>query len=78
MKEWNLQMIDFFESPESSTIARVGFDDESLILIIEFKTTGTYHYFDVPQHVFEAMRAAPSRGQFLAQNVKKQFRYSRA
>lgn len=71
-------MIDFFDSPESSTIARVGFDDEASILIVEFKTTGTYHYFDVPQHVYDAMRAAPSRGQFLAQSVKGQYRYSRA
>jgi hypothetical protein len=71
-------MIDFFESPESSTIVRVSFDDESLILTVEFKTTGIYHYFDVPLHVFEAMRVAPSRGQFLAQNVKQRYRYSRA
>ncbi|MDB5726723.1 MAG: hypothetical protein JWQ16_3477, partial [Novosphingobium sp.] len=35
-------MIDFFETPESSTIVRGGFDDESVILIFEFKTTGTY------------------------------------
>lgn len=71
-------MIEFFETPESSTIVRVGFDDEALILIVEFKTTGTYHYFDVPQHVYEAMRGAPSRGQYLAQNVKGTYRYSRA
>jgi hypothetical protein len=71
-------MIDYFECPESSTILRVGFDDEASILIVEFKTTGTYHYFDVQVHVFEAMRAAPSRGQFLAQNIKNQFRYARA
>jgi hypothetical protein len=71
-------MISWFESPESSTIVRVGFDDEASILIVEFQKTGTYHYFDVPQHVYEAMDAAPSRGQFLAQNVKGQYRYSRA
>ena len=71
-------MIDSFECPESSTIVRVGFDDEASILIVEFKTSGTYHYFDVPQHVYESMRAAPSRGQFLAQNLKGQYRYSRA
>lgn len=71
-------MIDFFDSPESSTIVRVGFDDEASILIVEFKATGTYHYFDVPQHVYEAMQASPSRGQFLAQSVKGRYRYSRA
>jgi len=71
-------MIDWFESPESSTIVRVGHDDESQLLIVEFKTTGVYHYYDVPQHVFEAMRSASSRGQFLAQEVKNRYRYARA
>ncbi|MCE9686662.1 KTSC domain-containing protein [Shewanella sp. AS16] len=70
-------MIDWFESPESSTIVRVGYDDESSILIVEFKTTGIYNYFDVPQHIFESMRGSPSRGSFLAQNVKNMYRYSR-
>jgi hypothetical protein len=71
-------MIDYFESPESSTIVRVGYDDESRILIVEFKATGIYHYFDVEQQLFEGMRSAPSRGHFLAQNVKGKYRYSRA
>ncbi|HDS1201893.1 TPA: KTSC domain-containing protein [Shewanella algae] len=70
-------MIDWFESPESSTIVRVGYDDESSILIVEFKTTGTYNYFDVPHHIFERMRNAPSRGSFLAQEVKNTYRYAR-
>ncbi len=71
-------MTDWFDTPESSNVLRVGYDDGALILIVEFKSSGTYHYFDVPRHIFEGMRAAPSRGQFLAQNVKPQYRYSRA
>lgn len=70
-------MVDWFECPESSTIVRVGHDGESSILMVEFKQS-TYHYFDVPSHVFEAMRSAPSKGQFLAQEVKNRYRYSRA
>lgn len=71
-------MIDWFDASESSTISRVGYDDQAQILIVEFKSTGLYNYFDVPPNVFEEMRAAPSRGQYLAYSVKGRYRYSRA
>jgi hypothetical protein len=70
--------MDWIDSPESSTIMRFGYDENSLILAVEFKKTGVYNYYDVPQHVFDAMRAAPSKGQFLAQEVKQRYRYARA
>jgi hypothetical protein len=71
-------MTEWIEAPGSSTIARIGYDDESLTLTVEFITSGTYNYFDVPPHVFEAMRNAPSKGQYLAQQVKGSYRYARA
>lgn len=71
-------MILSFDSPESSTIVRVNYDDESQIMIVEFKSSGQYHYFDVPLHVFEAMQNSSSRGQFLSQEIKNRYRYSRA
>lgn len=70
-------MAEWFECPESSTVVRVGHDDESLILTVEFKQA-TYQYFDVPVHIFVALRDAPSKGQFLAQEIKNRYRYSRA
>jgi hypothetical protein len=33
--------------------------------------------FDVPFRVFEDMKAAASKGKFLAQNIKGLFRYAR-
>lgn len=71
-------MTEWIDTPESSTIARIGYDDESLTLSVEFKTSGLYNYFDVPPQVFEGMRDAPSRGQYLAQQVKGNYRYARA
>lgn len=70
-------MVETFECPESSSIVRVSYDDESSILTVEFKQS-TYQYFDVPKQVFEEMRGCGSKGQFLAQQIKNQYRYSRA
>jgi hypothetical protein len=65
------------ESPESSNIARFGYEEESLTLLVEFKNGSQYQYYDVPQSVFEGMSAAASKGTFLAQNVKGKYRYAR-
>ena len=70
--------MDWIETPESSNIARFAYDEQSLVLKIEFKKGGLYDYFDVPDYVFEGMRNAPSKGQYLAQQIKGIFRYARA
>lgn len=62
----------------SSNIARFAYDSSSRILKVEFKNGGTYDYFDVPETVFERMRSAPSRGEFLASDIKGTYRYARA
>ncbi len=69
--------MEWIHTPESSNIAAFSYSDESRILTVEFKNGGQYEYFDVPSTVFEAMKAAGSKGQFLAQNIKGQFRYAR-
>ena len=70
--------MNWIETPESSNIARFAYDAANCILIVEFLKGGVYNYFDVPEVVFEQMKAAPSKGQFLAQNVKGIYRYARA
>ena len=65
-------------TPDSSNIAGFDYDSDRQILIVEFQKGGRYNYYDVPEAVFEGMKAAPSKGQFLAQNVKNKFRYARA
>lgn len=70
--------MDWIQTPESSNIARFGYDAASTILFVEFQNGGTYQYFDVPTAIFEAMRGAESKGQYFAQNIKGVFRYARA
>lgn len=70
--------MNWIETPESSNIARVAYDEATHVLSVEFKKGGTYNYFDVPHELFEAMCGAPSKGQFLAQSIKGTYRYARA
>lgn len=70
--------MNWIDTPESSNIARIAYDDGTHVLSVEFRKGGTYNYFDVPQQLFERMRHAPSKGQFLAQSIKGSFRYARA
>jgi hypothetical protein len=62
----------------SSSLARVAYDPNSMVMSVEFNTGSVYEYFDVPQTLFEQLVAAGSAGQFLVQNVKGTYRYARA
>ena len=64
-------------TPESSNIAGFDYIQDRQVLIVEFKSSARYSYFDVPEIVFERMKAAPSKGQFIAQNIKGAYRYAR-
>jgi hypothetical protein len=70
--------VNWIETPESSNIARFAYDEANNVLVVDFLKGGTYNYYDVPQVIFDQMKAAPSKGQFLAQNVKGVYRYARA
>lgn len=69
--------MSWIDTPESSNIACFGYDKDSQVLTVEFKQGGRYNYYDVPEAAFEQMKAAPSKGQFLAQNIKGRYRYAR-
>jgi hypothetical protein len=71
-------MMNWIETPDSSTLARFRYSIETRVLSVEFKNGGRYNYFDVPEIVFERLKTTPSKGQFLAQNIKNVYRYARA
>lgn len=70
MSEWN-------ETQESSNVARFRYDETSQTLTVEFKNGSMYDYFDVPVSVYESMKSDPSKGRFLAQEIKGNYRYAR-
>lgn len=64
-------------TPESSNISGFDYIEDRQVLVVEFKNGGRYNYFEVPSAVFTRMKAATSKGQFLAQNIKGVYRYAR-
>ena len=69
--------MNWIETPESSNISRFKYDEDNQALYVEFKNGSTYQYFDVPETVFEQMKAASSKGSFVAQVLKGTYRYAR-
>lgn len=61
----------------SSNIASIGYDASSQTLEVEFLNGSVYQYFDVPQHIYNGIMSADSHGQYIAQNIKGVYRYSK-
>ena len=62
--------VDLFES---EAIAKFAYDLTAMNLVIFFKSGGVYEYGNVPRDVFEAFRAASSKGQYFQANVRAHF-----
>lgn len=60
---------------QSSNLQSIGY--ENGVLEIQFHSGGIYQYFDVPAQIHQALMAAPSKGEFFAQNIRGVYRYAR-
>ncbi|TEB04552.1 hypothetical protein Psch_03312 [Pelotomaculum schinkii] len=56
---------------ESSNLASVGYESETLTLEIEFIKSGIYQYFGVPEEVYNELMNAGSKGSYCNQYIKK-------
>jgi hypothetical protein len=61
----------------SSNIAAIRYDEDQLLLEVEFLNSTRYHYYEVPAHIVQAFEQAPSKGIFLASTIKGHYRYGR-
>jgi hypothetical protein len=50
---------------DSSMMSAFGYDEAQGILDVAFHRAGVYRYYDVPRHVFEGLRDAPSKGSYM-------------
>jgi hypothetical protein len=69
----NMQMI----SVASSNLSAVGYDPVGSALVVRFRNNTTYKYLNVPEHVFNALMSASSKGAFLNDNIREQFEFVR-
>lgn len=61
----------------SSNVARISYDSSSSTLEVEFLNGSVYQYYSVPQNVWEDFKSAGSKGQYIHQYLKGQYRYAR-
>lgn len=59
----------------SSNLQAVGYEDSKLF--ITFNSGATYVYLNVPEYEYKNLLAAPSKGQYHAQNIKNAYQYQR-
>lgn len=76
-KERNWRRMMQREQVNSSNLAEVGYHSPTHTLEVHFKSGRIYQYFDVPERVYDGLRAAASPGGYLNREVKGQYRYAR-
>lgn len=58
---------------KSSNIAAAGWDASTSTLVIQFKEGKQYAYTGVPESLYRAFLAAPSKGAFFAKRIRDHF-----
>lgn len=59
----------------STSISGVGYDPEARELYVKFRPSGTYVYSGVSEFVFRHLLMAPSKGEFINQEVRDAFEF---
>ncbi len=66
-----------FHVVKSSNISRIGYDESNKILVVEFKSSGTYVYYDIPKYVFVELLNSESCGRYFNNNISGNYQYER-
>lgn len=66
-------MIPEMQHVESTAIEMVGYDPIDSVLAVMFKGGATYLYSGVPQHLYDQLMVAESKGQFINRYIKPNF-----
>lgn len=71
---------NFIATPQSEATSFINYDDKKNILEVKFPD-GVYHYFDVPQNVWEGFKdfieAGGSSGKFVNLIIKPYYKYEK-
>jgi hypothetical protein len=58
---------------ESSALFAVGYDAETQLLCVEFRSGAVYDYLGVPQDIHAGLLNAPSKGRYFNRVIRDQF-----
>ncbi len=62
------------DTPESSNIARLSYDEENSTLTVEFRNGKRYSYLDVHYETWNEFISAPSAGKFFNQHIQGKYK----
>jgi len=65
------------EAVSSSTLVSIGYETNSETLEVEFKTTGVYQNYNVPQFMHEQLMVADSVGKFFNAEIKNAYPWAK-
>jgi hypothetical protein len=65
------------ESVSSSTVASFGYVQQTETLEVEFLNGTIYQYYNIGADVYEQLKTASSKGQFLNAYIRNSYPYSR-
>lgn len=67
-----------YNTPESTCFSRVGYDSRNNVLIVVFRDSGAeYHYYDVPEDVWESFYDSASLGKYFNREIKGNYEYEK-
>jgi hypothetical protein len=58
----------------SSNIDQIGYDKANKTLYVQFLSSGTYTYSDVPEEVFQGFEAAKSKGSYFSKVIRPNYK----
>ncbi len=60
---------------KSSNLVSVGYDSSTHVLEVEFQTGSIYRYYSVPEPIYQGLMIAPSKGEYLHDNILNQYKF---
>lgn len=61
----------------SSNVVAIGYDRPTQTLEVEFLKGAVYQYYGVPEHMYNNIMSAPSKGRFLNTYIRDSYPFSR-
>ena len=62
---------------DSTALQSAGYQDQSVLLELEFRDGALYHYFQVPEQIFQELLGAESTGAYFNANIRHRFAYAK-
>lgn len=65
------------DTVQSSNVVAIGYDQRTETLEVEFLKGAVYQYYGVPEHTYNDIMNAPSKGRFLNTYIRDSYPFSR-